>query len=278
MHHPAWTLILFILCMPAVIGVSIERYEAVFDMQEDVAVTVTIVLNESVSEELVFGMPRDFRELSLKIDGQRRETLVEGNAVVIPLSDNSRITLAYRTDFYVDGDDFLYDFMPAFDIEQLVLLVVIPEKAQLEESLNDGGSIYPRPTRALTDGKRMTFIWEREGVHEGDELALYAKLERDSHGFVAGVALAITVLVSGVVYLIVRRRPSAHIDKHLKEDEQIIINVLKQREGRKIEQGTLRVVTGFSKASLSRLLSELEARNVVHKEKRGKKNVVWLKG
>jgi len=31
------------------------------------------------------------------------------------------------------------------------------------------------------------------------------------------------------------------------------------------------------KASLSRLLMELEARNVIYKEKKGKKNVVFLK-
>ena len=66
------------------------------------------------------------------------------------------------------------------------------------------------------------------------------------------------------------------IEKHLKEDEEQIITILRNKEG-SCEQGTLRVITGFSKATLSRLLSELEARNVIHKEKRGKKNLVFLK-
>jgi uncharacterized membrane protein len=39
----------------------------------------------------------------------------------------------------------------------------------------------------------------------------------------------------------------------------------------------LRVITGFSKAKLSGLLKELEERNVVYKEKRGKKNLVFLR-
>ena len=59
-------------------------------------------------------------------------------------------------------------------------------------------------------------------------------------------------------------------------DEEQIITILKNKEG-SCEQGTLRVITGFSKATLSRLLSELETRNVIHKEKRGKKNLVFLK-
>lgn len=63
---------------------------------------------------------------------------------------------------------------------------------------------------------------------------------------------------------------------HLTEDEQQIVNILADREGH-IEQGTLVIITGFSKAHLSRLLDELQRRRIIHKEKKGKKNVVWLK-
>ena len=73
-----------------------------------------------------------------------------------------------------------------------------------------------------------------------------------------------------------RKKKEPNILKHLKEEEQQIIRVLQQKEG-KCEQGTLRVVTDFSKAHLSRLLMELEARKIIHKEKKGKKNLVFLK-
>ena len=63
---------------------------------------------------------------------------------------------------------------------------------------------------------------------------------------------------------------------HLKEDEKQIVNILRQREG-KSEQGTLRIVSGFPKSTLSRILKELEERNIVYKEKRGKKNMVFLR-
>ena len=65
-------------------------------------------------------------------------------------------------------------------------------------------------------------------------------------------------------------------EKHLKEDEKQIVNILKTREG-KCEQGTLRVVSGMPKSSLSRVLKELEERNIIYKEKRGKKNMVFLR-
>ncbi len=68
----------------------------------------------------------------------------------------------------------------------------------------------------------------------------------------------------------------AELLSHLKEEEQQIVMVLAQREGQ-CEQGTLRIVTNYPKSTLSRIISELEARNIVYKEKRGKKNLVFLK-
>ena len=65
-------------------------------------------------------------------------------------------------------------------------------------------------------------------------------------------------------------------EQYLKEEEKQIVNVLKQREG-SCEQGTLRVVTGMPKSTLSRILTELEQRSIIYKEKRGKKNIVFLR-
>lgn len=66
------------------------------------------------------------------------------------------------------------------------------------------------------------------------------------------------------------------IERHLKDDEKTIINILKMKHGQ-CSQGTLRVITGFPKATLSRILMEMEARGFIHKESVGKKNMVYLK-
>ena len=68
----------------------------------------------------------------------------------------------------------------------------------------------------------------------------------------------------------------AEVDKYLKEDEKIVVNILRQRGG-VTSQSTLRIAGNFSKATLSRLLKELEQRNIIKKEQRGKKNLVILK-
>jgi len=66
------------------------------------------------------------------------------------------------------------------------------------------------------------------------------------------------------------------VDKYLKEDEKTVISILRQRGGI-VSQSTLRIAGNFSKATLSRILKELELRNIIKKEQRGKKNLVILK-
>jgi len=60
----------------------------------------------------------------------------------------------------------------------------------------------------------------------------------------------------------------------LKEDEQLILKLLAEENG--IEQRELQDRTNFSKAKLSKILTELEKRSVIRKESIGKKNKIYL--
>jgi predicted transcriptional regulator len=68
----------------------------------------------------------------------------------------------------------------------------------------------------------------------------------------------------------------AGVDRYLKEDERIVLNVLRMKHN-SCSQATVRVVTDFSKARLSRILSELEARGIIYKEQKGRKNIITLR-
>lgn len=70
-------------------------------------------------------------------------------------------------------------------------------------------------------------------------------------------------------------KPVSSIDSYLKEDERVIINILRMKHN-SCSQATLRVITDFSKAHLSRLLKELEERGVIFKRQSGRKNLITL--
>ena len=82
--------------------------------------------------------------------------------------------------------------------------------------------------------------------------------------------------MSAPVKFIQEEKQESNVDRYLKEDERIIINVLRMKHN-SCSQATLRIVTDFSKARLSRLLTELEERGVIYKEQQGRKNIITLK-
>lgn len=109
----------------------------------------------------------------------------------------------------------------------------------------------------ITEKKKKRALKEKVQTMDKDEAEYYMEnIEPEEHGhdFSAG----------------------HDIEKYLKEDERRVVSILKQRGGI-CSQSTLRIAGNFSKATLSRLLKELEERNVVKKEQRGKKNLVILK-
>ena len=146
---------------------------------------------------------------------------------------------------------------------------------------------YITKKQRVTHEKAVIYAGKKTDAKPGDEAPILIMYKTRNRYLVPGIIIAAAVIFS--LYPLFIRKPKKRkkqkknsnnkepkMLKHLKDDEQQIVRILKQRKG-SCEQGTLRVVTGFSKASLSRLISELESRKIVYKEKRGKKNLIFLK-
>ena len=62
----------------------------------------------------------------------------------------------------------------------------------------------------------------------------------------------------------------------LKGDEQAILKLVMEEDG--IDQRKIQEITDFSKAKVSKIISELEKRGVVRKEQIGRRNKIYLAG
>jgi uncharacterized membrane protein len=74
------------------------------------------------------------------------------------------------------------------------------------------------------------------------------------------------------LYLGRRERPKP---EYVVADERLVLDAIK-KEGGKIIQSDLVKNTGFSKAKVSKILSELENRNLIRKEKYKRTNLIFL--
>ena len=292
-------LALFLIASNACFAYSFESQTVKYSIVDRKAV-VQAVMRFSAPQSGIIMLPveSDASVLELYIDGVRTEAEVQEGYVAASLYSASKIGLSYITEELVDKSNFLLNFLVDYDTDSLNIMLVLPEEAVLKEPITDrDGSVYPTPDAASTDGRSLIFVWERENLKEGDAVSIFA-MYKEKANFAPIVALLVIIIIALAAYAffgkskakkpsikvkeITKKKKSAKPKKepkileHLKEDEKQIVRVLKQRNGQ-CEQGTLRIVTNFSKAHLSRLLSELEARNIVFKEKRGKKNLVFLK-
>ncbi|MBN2111701.1 hypothetical protein JW707_01245 [Candidatus Woesearchaeota archaeon] len=246
---------------------------------------------QKTSGSVVLPVPSDAETIEIYLDGEKSD--ISANGIVSMENPTKEIRLSYITGEYVDKSSFLLNLPLEHETNYLKVAVVLPEEAVLRKPIKEGsGSIYPKPDKSGTDGKSLIFVWERESLSQGGEFSAFV-MYRQKTNYLPLVVVLLAVIVVLAYFgfykkpkktrsrIVVQRarkdtKEKEGILEHLKDDEQQIMRVLRQRDNQ-CEQGTLRVVTGFSKAHLSRLIMELEARKVVYKEKRGKKNVVFLK-
>ncbi len=241
-----------------------------------------------VTKEYRFTQAVDFEELlpedavGVEIKADSTRITSDSNPVQIPGS--LHVTISYVTKEPIQEDNsmfFIEDNALPFVADSIDLSITLPENVRLTEPLSSPtASIIPKPSTSQTDGQFLIFTWQREDISELPVFISYKRVEEQSTlGFL--IILGIIFAVAAVVISFILRdsdksKKPDFISSHLKEDEIVVLNALKMKEGQ-TTQATLRVVTGYSKASLSRILKELEERNIVHREQQGNKNIVTLR-
>lgn len=91
------------------------------------------------------------------------------------------------------------------------------------------------------------------------------------------LSVLLLILIAYSLFNLMRKKKEEELYNKieiLKEDEQHILKLLTEENG--MEQRELQDRTNFSKAKLSKILTELEKRSVIRKESIGKKNKIYL--
>lgn len=291
-----WVCLIMFLCL--IYTASATDYSVDFNIVEGkVLVSSEINYDYQKYVELNLDIPKDAKAVSLYLDDKPTTPIIQDDKLII--KDNvKKISFNFLTKEILGDDEFLVS-LSLLEADKLSISLVLSEgyvlQKPVEEKTLTSDAVYPKPTSITSDGQRIKLIWERSNIKQGDDFSIFVKFKKETNYalIVSGVLFVIVVLFFVAKILMTKEKPvkreekketkqetkqgeEKEILKHLKEDEEIVVNVLKQRDGQ-CEQGTLRVVTGFPKATLSRILKELDDRKIIYKEKRGKKNLVFLK-
>ncbi len=289
-----FAVILLILTTPILVSANSANQESnakytFFIHDKEVSVSVTYNFTSPRLVGLGLTIPKDSTNIRLKIDGQdSRPTIIESkDAKTISIYRIlKKMELSYDSKSLLKRNIFIVDLESPLNFSHLDISVKLAPNYMLEKPIRKGtfssASIYPEPTRMETDGQSIIFVWEYNNTQPNKTYPVILLLKEKTNKLLIYITLALFVSFIVVFVLFLRKKPKVNkvivkkIDKitsHLKEDEEQVLNVLKQKGG-KCDQGTLRVVTGMSKAKLSQLLKELEERKIIKKVKKGKKNVI----
>jgi len=273
------SLLILLLVFP-IASSEVEQYSFDITLAYGKAVVYGTIIQENVSDSIEINLPKN-KALSVYVDGKL--TKFENDSFFV---SGKEIKYNYVTKEFIDNENFVFDFIAPVNISKLRLKLTLPDNVRLAKPVGTTTSaVYPKPKEITTDGQSIILIWEKMNMEKGNEFPIYVRYTQLNYPFwiyfsiivVVIAAVAITILIlKRKTKIITRVKKEDMFEKHLKEDEEQIINVLKMKEN-KCEQGTLRVITGFSKATLSRILKELEDRKIIYKEKRGRKNLVFLR-
>lgn len=293
---------IFLLLLPSTSSLPDETYEFDIRGKNSVLVSHSIDFETPNSSLIEVSMPEDAKIVNVLLD--EGEEQVTGS--LINLSNTSSLEVIYRTNTLIDSGLFYKEFFnsvsPSLDVKNFKVSVLLLEGQSLKRPINEDrgeGSVYPKPDLVTSDGKRIKFVWSREDFSKEDYISLLVIYKRTGPSF--WLSLLASLLFLGILsyffFLVYKRRKgkkaeeedvledkkgtdtdteSKKLLKHAKDEEKQVIRILNNKNG-SCEQKTIQFLTNYSKAKLSRLLSEMEDRNIIHKEKKGRKNIIHLK-
>jgi uncharacterized membrane protein len=156
-------------------------------------------------------------------------------------------------------------------------------KINLEEGFVVGeDGAYPSGYKIETDEQAISLIWEFNNVQAAEPIAIFVNI-RDLHKgynwiwFVLGFALVILIAYGLFFYFFRRKKINKNLDKHLLDEERKVLEELRKSDRNEMWQKNIQKNLGLSKAKTSRLVRNLESRELVQKIGFGNTNKIVLK-
>jgi len=290
-------LFLFICVVPLVGAQTLEYYgiEARLDEGRITKNSIVLIFDAQISHldyrtgYEIYGLEAEskYGNVNCETKGGKEGTTIscdlfnteDVNKTQVQLKFETRDNIRKRGEYYEFESTYLVDF----PVERAFAIIYLPETATLKTNISNE-SYTPRYGKILSDGKHIMVYWEKENIKAGDDLkfSITYKMPLGAESFY-DVAMMVIVAVVLIVVIAVGYVSRLHKESSvkvvmplLKEDEKRIVEILTQHNGQAIQKVLVRE-SDFSKAKVSRLVTNLKERGIVDVEHIGRTNKVTLK-
>ncbi len=271
-----FTIFLFFL----VSFVSASSYNLEFN-QVDSKLLVKHEISLDSSQTISLDLPSDATSLSSNLNYilSADKLTLSGKEVDVSYITQSALEKSKEGYYLVNKITF------NFPVDEVQIKLVLKEGYYL-----DNDKVFPKPSEIGTDGEQIFVLWNLKDVQAGNDMPVFVNIKSKSSGWVIWLTWILGIIVGVLILYFIydklmkgkhavkeKKAEKAPIESHLIESEKAVISLLKQADRGEMWQRELQIKTGFSKAKLSRVIRNLESRNLVDKVPFGNTNKIRLK-
>lgn len=254
--------------------VTSSSYNLEFNQVDDKVLVEHSISLDSI-KTISLAVPEDAYSISSNLEYNLQNNVLTIFGDNIELSYITRDLLETSKEGYYLIDKII--FPSNFDTLDINLLMK-------EGYFTDSKRIFPAPSSIDSDGSQIMVHWTLQDIKQGEDLPIFVSITSPTSFTSVSVWILIIVLSLFIIYFfydkVIKSRlsqKSSQIESHLIESEKAVLSALKEADRGEMWQKQLQLKTGFSKAKLSRVIRNLESRNLVEKIPFGNTNKVRLK-
>ena len=245
--------------------------------QIDSKLLVKHIISLDSEQEISIALPSDAYSLSSDNLYTINENILTMTGKNLKVSYLTLSALEKVSDGYYLIDKIKFNF----SVDNVAIKLILSEG-----NFVDIKKIFPEPSSIITDGKQISLIWNLNNVKQGTDLPIVAGIKAKSSSLSWLFLILVVLIALSALYLIydklikgkvAKKEEKSPIESHLIESEKAVLSALKGADRGEMWQKQLQISTGFSKAKLSRVIRNLESRNLIDKIPFGNTNKVRLK-
>jgi len=247
--------------------------------------SIDILLNPQDETDFNIYLPKNYTNLQIIYNNEKIVPTQNDIIKLLPNELNS-IKVSYTIPNAIESKSKEYIYMKELvykNVKNLIFRIKLPEAYGIDR--DDVSTIIPEPTYLQSDGKKIIVLWEMKSPSTPMVFKVkYNSLIKNS-GFSSNILLilaALLIVLISLIYIIFNRSSKTKKveikipPSLLSEDEMVICDIIKG-EGGKIKQKKLSSITGFSKAKITKILTNLEKKELIEREPMGRTFVIILK-
>lgn len=247
--------------------------------------SVDILVNPKSDTDFDLHLPKGYTNLEVLYNNQILESAPNGIICLIPNELNSiKISYTLPEAIEIKNKDYVYMKELVYsNVKNLIFRIKLPQAYGIDS--DDVSTIIPEPSYLQSDGKRIIVLWEMKSPNTPTIFKIkYNSLVNNSglgSNFIIPLGTVLILIIAIGLFTYFRQFNSKEIEikipsSLLSEDEMAICDIIKN-EGGKIKQKKLSNMTGFSKAKITKILTNLEKKELIEREPVGRTFIITLK-